>query len=307
MSALTTTTTTTTEAEDDGKSSLPIAALSLPSPVNLTPMPKQRPVCITLDSLRIFILSICLISLVHFSDALVVEAILVLVPFLLVVHNDYENFISLGPGGTPSTVWGYLRISWLRLWTLRDPFTPPKPTPNCLPLKGILSKQALPFRLGPKPRVVGIAPQRQIDQPGSRYCYQALRRTLEKLSLKKPAKFGTERSCIEKHGLALFARHPVQTACQGEICHVHDSDHSMHMCLHPDDSKEVLSRGWGQRHPLAWKWWFLTMPVATDFVMIYAPRDDDELRTVCKIVEAAIWYSIAEETEIDVYLNQVGN
>ncbi|KAK7226539.1 hypothetical protein V2G26_014542 [Clonostachys chloroleuca] len=99
MSASTTTTAATTEVKDDGNGSLPIAALALPSPVNLTPMPKQRPVCITLDSLRIFILSISLISLVHFSDALVVEAILVLVPFLLVVHNDYENFISLGPGG----------------------------------------------------------------------------------------------------------------------------------------------------------------------------------------------------------------
>jgi hypothetical protein len=87
---------------------------------------------------------------------------------------------------------------------------------------------------------------------------------------------GTARSCFEKHGLGLFARHPVNKTCQGEIFHVHPSDHSMHMNLHPDDIKEVLEKGWGQRHPLARKgWWFLgAMPVPEDFVMIYAPRGE---------------------------------
>lgn len=93
-----------------------------------------------------------------------------------------------------------------------------------------------------------------------------------KLGNRSPLKFGTERSCVEKHGLALFAKHALRTNCQGEIVHVHDSDHSMHMCLHPDDIGEVLDKGWGQMHPLARKGWFLQMPVAANFVMIYAPR-----------------------------------
>lgn len=77
---------------------------------------------------------------------------------------------------------------------------------------------------------------------------------------------------MEKHGLALFAKHALRTTCQGEIMHVHDSDHSMHMCLHPDDIGQVLGKGWGQMHPLARKGWFLQMPVAANFVMVYAPR-----------------------------------
>ncbi|CRK22207.1 hypothetical protein BN1708_017932, partial [Verticillium longisporum] len=76
----------------------------------------------------------------------------------------------------------------------------------------------------------------------------------------------------EKHGLGLFARHPVNVTCNGEVCHVHDSDHSLHMTLHPDDIAEVLRKGWGQRHPLARKGWFGAMPVPEEFLMVYAPR-----------------------------------
>lgn len=240
--------------------------------MNLPVILQQQSLSVTLDGPRIFTAATALIALAHFSEPQIIQLLVATTTFLLFVHNDYQNFLNLGPGGTPPNFRGYVKISWFRLWTLRDPFTAPKPSPDALPSRGILARQALPYRLGPKPRVAGIAPQRQMNQHGSPNCYHALRRTMEKLSLKSPNKFGTERSCIEKHGLALFARHPVQTTCQGEICHVHNSDHSMHMCLHPDDSRELLQKGWGQRHPLAWKWWFVNMPVAPDFVMVYAPR-----------------------------------
>ena len=199
---------------------------------------------------------------------------------ILLIHNDYQNFLGLGPGGTPSTFPGYLRIVWFRLWSLRDPFEAPEPDPSRLPKAGILSRTCMPYRAGPRPIVAGIAPQRQLDQHGSRYCYQTLRRSMSKLADKFPKRFGTERSCLEKHGLALFARHPLQTTCQGEICHVHDSDHSMHMCLHSDDIKEVLRKGWGQRHPLAWRSRFLKSPVSPDFVMIYAPKGRIQYQTL---------------------------
>ncbi|KAF3360391.1 Adenosylhomocysteinase [Verticillium dahliae VDG1] len=84
------------------------------------------------------------------------------------------------------------------------------------------------------------------------------------------------------------------------VCHVHDSDHSLHMTLHPDDIAEVLRKGWGQRHPLARKGWFGAMPVPEEFLMVYAPRDDQELQIVCRIIEAAIWYVTAESEQIEV-------
>ncbi len=54
---------------------------------------------------------------------------------------------------------------------------------------------------------------------------------------------------------------------------IHTSDRSLHLNLHPDDIKEVLLKGWGQRHPMAWSGWVYT-PVPCTFVMIYAPRGE---------------------------------
>lgn len=233
---------------------------------------RQTPISVTLGGPSICILTLGIVLAIHFLDSYLAEAVVSIVPVALLIHNDYNNFLSLGPGGTPATIQGYIRITCLRMLSLRDPFTAPKPDPNRLPKAGVLSAQVLPYRAGPRPVVAGIAPQRQLDQHGDRRCYFALRRAMERLSAQNPTKFGTERSCLEKHGLALFARHPLQTNCQGEICHVHDSDHSMHMSLHPDDIKEILQKGWGQRHPLAWKGKYIQMPVAQEFVMVYAPR-----------------------------------
>lgn len=236
-------------------------------------LPEQHPLSVTLDGGQLSFAVGLLIGLIYFGGTAAAIASLCMIPLALFVYNDFLNYLALGPGGTPSTFKGYLKISWLKLWTVRNPYEARKPEPNAVPSKGIIAREPLPYRMGPKPQVVGIAPHRQINQPGSLHCNQALRRTLEKLAMKSPEKFGTECSFIEKHGLALFARHPLSTTtCQGEVCHVHDRDFSMHMSLHPEDAREVLQKGWGQRHPLGWKWWFLKMPVTADFIMVYAPR-----------------------------------
>lgn len=232
----------------------------------------QTNISVTLDAHAIFTLAAVLVIVIHLMDSYLVEATVALVPIALVIYNDYQNFLGLGPGGTPSTVRGWLFLSWLRLWILRDPLKAPEVDPDTVPQRGLLARQPLPYRAGPKPRVVGIAPQRQLDQYSSLYCFQAVRRTLQNLGVKDHDRFATGRSCAEKHGMGLFARHPLRTTCQGEICHVHDTDHAMHMTLHPEDIKEILEKGWGQRHPLCWEWSFMKRLVSPHFVMIYAPR-----------------------------------
>jgi hypothetical protein len=65
----------------------------------------------------------------------------------------------------------------------------------------------------------------------------------------------------------------------------------MHMNLHPDDAKVVLEKGWGERHPLAKGGW-MKKYVPREFIMVYAPRDHEELDVVCRIIEAAgFWVS----------------
>lgn len=237
--------------------------------------PSQKPLIITLDAAGLFLTAAALMLGIYLLPSNIMAMIMVSIPCCIYIHNDYANFISLGPGGTPSTFWGYLKILYLRIFALGNPLRPPKlySSPNNhMASLGILKKANLEHRPGPRPKVAGIAPQRQLNQMGDTGCYHVLRRSLEYFAVAHPNKFAVAVSCFEKNGLALFARRPTRTTCGGEICHVHHSDRSLHLSLAPDDIAEVLDKGWGQRHPLARDQLWPPMPVPQEFVMIYAPR-----------------------------------
>ena len=160
------------------------------------------------------------------------------------IHRDYKAFRSLGPGGTPTTFRGYLRVSGLRLFTLRDPLAPPKNTSGTTNCSSYLLR--LPHRFLSRPRVEGIAPHRQIEQRPHPHLHQALRRALHSLANDNTSYLAKGNSCFEKHGLALFfstmpepvrpdvAQHPdkihlgnrhTNKTCKdtAEICHLHPS------------------------------------------------------------------------------------
>ncbi|ORY09107.1 hypothetical protein BCR34DRAFT_384168 [Clohesyomyces aquaticus] len=208
---------------------------------------------------------------------------------LLYIHYDYCAFLSLGPGGTPSTPLGYLKIKLLSLVSLRDPYRP-LPVPSYFrPQSGYLTSSSLCTRPGRRPLVRGIAPQRQQSQKSPASVYKLLVASLQSLS-RDPTNALTERtSCFEKHSSGLFAKVPITRTCGGEICHAHPSDGSMHLTLHPADAKIVLEAGWGERHPLAKGGWFRRF-VPREFVLVYAPREEREVETVVKVVEAAVWW-----------------
>jgi hypothetical protein len=256
-------------------------------------------ILITLSAL-VFTILVMVLS-IHISQLSVIYTFLVLAPLLWVVHNDYKRFQSLGPGGTPSTIFGYLKITVLRLFALSDPYTLPISPNPAHTTRGYFQciQFNLPNRSGPRPQVAGIAPQRQLDQPGCLRMYQTLRRSLACFALGYRDLLKTRTSCFEKNGLALFARNPIHATCRGEICHVHHSDWSMHLSLHPDDAKVVLQKGWGQRHPLARGGW-MSAYVPREFVMIYAPRDWTELKAAYRIIEAATFWVSGELLEMKV-------
>lgn len=259
----------------------PIIKESDDIPTSINMVIRQDPFSISLDASALLALSILLVIGMHTMDHYLLECFIVSVPVFLLIRNDYHNFLNLGPGGTPATPAGYARLTWYRLFALRDPFSPPPRNPTKLPAAGIL--HGLPYRAGPRPSVAGLAPQRQLDQFGPQEMYEKLKATLLRLASENPKKFTTATSCLEKHGFALFARHPLNVCGNGEVVHLHTSEKSMHLNLHPDDIKEMLEKGWGQRHPMAWTGWVYT-PVPTTFVMIYAPRG--RLRSVVTPVEA---------------------
>ncbi|PYH44357.1 uncharacterized protein BP01DRAFT_298604, partial [Aspergillus saccharolyticus JOP 1030-1] len=247
---------------------------------------------------------------------------LLLLPTLYLIHTirkDYHAFLALGPGGTPSTPAGYLRICILRLFILRNPFLAPSISPCVQPQQGLLAPSHLPPRPGPRPTVIGIAPQRQTTQKSDAEMYETLSKEIHRLVAQHPDTLYTGTSCFEKYSTGMFCagngsdattisptrksttqynsnshqqeQLRLRLTCNGEVCHAHPSDGSLHLTLHPADVKLVLERGWGQRHPLArdsWWWWLRLVPPG--FVMVYAPRDAEELECVLEIIRAAAWW-----------------
>jgi hypothetical protein len=205
------------------------------------------------------------------------------------IIHDYRLFLSLGPGGTPSCVTGYLRIKFLGLFALRDPLTPVAVPAHFKQQTGRLSK--LPRRAGERPTVRGIAPHRQTNQKASSDVFAHLSKEIRALSNRHPDRLVQKTSCLEKHGPGLFvvnAQH-LTPHCNGEVCHAHPSDGSMHLTLHPADAAIVLRSGWGERHPLGSGGW-LKKFVPAGFILVYAPRTEEEVEIALRIVRAAVWW-----------------
>ena len=282
---------------------------------------------ITLDLLAIFLIN-------HFVDTHIPTGSLgrnllhvshmciALWPAISYVYHDYAAFLALGPGGTPSTFNGYLWVTFLKLVYARsNPLEPPTFKPYEQPGRHYL--RHLPLRSGERPKVRGIAPQRQVTQKGSDKICTALSNAMANLYATNAHLLNHAKSYFEKHNLALFfAPRIKQHTCKtkrslvgqrlvkvpvipkaksylnrpdplhaiwgkpAEIMHMHKIDSSMHLTLHPSDAAIVIRQGWGEMHPLAGQgpW------VPRGFCMIYAPRDEKDIRVIMRIVRAAAWW-----------------
>lgn len=97
-------------------------------------------------------------------------------------------------------------------------------------------------------------------------------------------------SRYEKHTDALWVRDDSDVYVLGkdvsrEVSHVHNqTDYSAHVVLAPKDAVQVIQKGWGQFHGLAGK----LLPQA--YVLLYSPRNDDEIDLLLEIVRASIGY-----------------
>ncbi|KAI9734135.1 MAG: hypothetical protein M1818_006661 [Claussenomyces sp. TS43310] len=284
--------------------------MSTKSPANTdVTRDKHSALQITLSGPSLIVTIVGLILAIHLLHPSITAMLIALATVQYIVTNDFKAFLSLGPGGTPSTFLGYLKITYLRLFALSDPFSPS----SCLsssetyPSVGFFqSCEAeiwLPYRQGPRPNVAGIAPQRQLDQYGCPKVHQCIRDALQHATKVYPNVLRTGVSCFEKNGIALFGMKCVNRTCNGEICHIHASDKSLHLSLHPTDAKVVLERGWGQRHPLARSGWlrkYVVSAVPPEFVMVYAPKTIEEGKIIARVVEAAAWWVMGEKIELDI-------
>ena len=207
------------------------------------------------------------------------------------IQQDYRKFLAMGPGGTPYCFRGYAQLSLLSFFKVRNPYIAPETPSRLRPKTGFL--KGLQPRQGCRPKLVGIAPQRQVTQICSPEMVETLQATIRGLAQECPSHWYVSTSAFEKYNEALFSKFKTFTEPDhyGEIVHSHASDGSMHLTLHPEDVKTVLEKGWGERHPLARgrSWWWYS-PVPRGFMIIYGPRNRAELQQVKSIIRAAAWW-----------------
>lgn len=70
-----------------------------------------------------------------------------------------------------------------------------------------------------------------------------------------------------------------------EFAHVHP-DGSLHVSLSEEDQRDLLDKGWGERHPL--------YAPDVNVVMLFAPRTDEELTVAWTVVQAAYRYATGQ-------------
>lgn len=68
---------------------------------------------------------------------------------------------------------------------------------------------------------------------------------------------------------------------------MHEADGSMHVVLSPLDAKLVIEKGWGQRHGLSG-----TKLMWIGYLLVYAPRNEEELVIVKRILGAAVEFML---------------
>ena len=145
--------------------------------------------------------------------------------------------------------------------------------------------QLIPRR-GPKPNTTNKLPHSQLDGHGPEYIAKKLH---DYCFSTWPGQVVSEQSGISVPGARAMVLHR-DCQCHSnknafmvgrEFAHIHPYPDlgSMHLTLSPKDAKYVIDQGWGEDHYLVSQGHW-----AKGLVMIFSPRDDDELEQLKAIV-----------------------
>ena len=156
------------------------------------------------------------------------------------------------------------------------------------PRPGVDPTTALPDRKGPRPQVSWTIPQQQESQNAPAELQELLFDAVRALP---GVAVGPSR--ISVPGARAFTlpegsggEHAFLVPQVGEFAHLHPSyDGSLHLVLPPELAAEVSTKGWGRPHM-----WAGTR-LSPGFMMVYGPRDDDELATVLGLVATGHAYA----------------
>ncbi|EJD37895.1 hypothetical protein AURDEDRAFT_129176 [Auricularia subglabra TFB-10046 SS5] len=76
--------------------------------------------------------------------------------------------------------------------------------------------------------------------------------------------------------------------------HVHPDDGSTHVTLHPRDAAMVLAKGWATPFPIAGRSIAGRFGMDEGLVLVFAPRDEEEVKVVLEIIDAGVQYNLAK-------------
>jgi hypothetical protein len=144
----------------------------------------------------------------------------------------------------------------------------------------------LPARAGARPRTTPTNPHTQLDQqPADAALVAELARRAFALPgvIEQPSRISVPgaRALVLADGEP--AGPPEAFLLDREFAHLHPApDHSLHAMLPIEVAEEAVAAGWAEPHPVARMG--LIPPTA---VMLYAPRDEDELAVIEALVRAS--------------------
>jgi hypothetical protein len=152
-----------------------------------------------------------------------------------------------------------------------------------------MSELELSDREDHTPLTTATSPHKQLSQNGTRHIHNKLMLWAHTISFVE-----IKPSIISKSGAqGLFLSETVRlinphAVIKREFCHIHPyPDGSLHLFLPMADAKELVVKGWGEFHPLA----FLK-EIPSNFIMLYSPRSERELSTVKKIILRSYTFAI---------------
>ncbi|MFG1703008.1 luciferase family protein [Nonomuraea sp. M3C6] len=149
---------------------------------------------------------------------------------------------------------------------------------------------ALAPRRGPRPTTTPETPHQQVDQIAPEELQEKLWRRMAGLDHVRTG--ASVISLPETRALHLDPEHALGPRSafvrdSTEFAHLHGPfDGSLHALLTEADAAELVEKGWGELHPIVHEGRH-----PPTLVMIYGPRDEEELETVWKLVRRSYAYA----------------
>lgn len=206
-------------------------------------------------------------------------------------YYDYQSWVSLGKGGLPHHVGGWLTTTFY-CFVGGDSMDMSGFENDIGKSWDLVVLEALEARSGTKPEIAPQpVPHRQITQVSNIVIKQLIRDRVEQISKNNSGLLSYKKSHTEKHNKALWARDfgniNNHSGNEGEIAHVHTSEGSLHVILSPSDAKTVMKSHWGELHPLS----SAGFMESNTYILIYAPRTIKEVNVIEQIVKASVMYT----------------